>query len=216
LLIGLLDERGRAGAATVLTALHGPSQVRHRGVAFPPRLVDRLASGLVVAVEPMGERTRLRFLQALAEESRLSVSVEVLGWLAEQLPGGGRHLEGAVRQLQLLQRTQKKPLQLKDLRPHFVIQGPPVQRIAAAVCGYYRVAPKKVQSPRRSRDVVLPRQVSMYLARRLCRLPLQKIGAYFGGRDHKTVLHACGKLEIALESDARLRGAIRHLTTQLT
>jgi chromosomal replication initiator protein len=63
--------------------------------------------------------------------------------------------------------------------------------------------------------VLLPRQVGMYLARRLTPLSLGQIGAYFGGRDHSTVLHACKKVEEAQAGDASLSGALRELHADL-
>jgi len=62
---------------------------------------------------------------------------------------------------------------------------------------------------------MLPRQVSMYLARLLTRLSLDQIGDFFGGRDHTTVLHACRKVERVLEEDAVLSGAVQQLHAQL-
>ena len=62
---------------------------------------------------------------------------------------------------------------------------------------------------------MLPRHVGMYLARRLTALSLDQIGAYFGGRDHSTVLHACRKVERALEHDALLSGTVRRLHAEL-
>jgi chromosomal replication initiator protein len=64
--------------------------------------------------------------------------------------------------------------------------------------------------------VLLPRQVGMYLARELTPLSLQQIGAYFGGRDHSTVLHACRKVKQALSRDASLSGLVRELHADLT
>jgi chromosomal replication initiator protein len=72
-----------------------------------------------------------------------------------------------------------------------------------------------MQSRGRSRQVLLPRQVGMYLARQLTELSLQQIGAFFGGRDHSTVLHACRKVEQALTQDVNLSGAVRQLHADL-
>ena len=66
-----------------------------------------------------------------------------------------------------------------------------------------------------ARRALVPRQVGMYLARQLTELSLQQIGAYFGGRDHSTVLHACRKVEQALTEDAALFGAVRQLHADL-
>ena len=71
------------------------------------------------------------------------------------------------------------------------------------------------RSQQRGRRVLLPRQVGMYLARQLTGLSLEAIGAYFGGRDHSTVLHACRKVEQALGRDPVLSGAVRELQADL-
>jgi chromosomal replication initiator protein len=92
---------------------------------------------------------------------------------------------------------------------------PTVERIAQRVGRYFAVAPRQMCSRRRSRQALLPRQVGMYLARQLTEMSLEQIGAFFGGRDHSTVLHACRKVEQALDSDPQLSGAVRTLRADL-
>src|SRR5207247_6729799 len=92
---------------------------------------------------------------------------------------------------------------------------PTVERIAQRVGRHFRLDPRQLQARDRSRNVLLPRQVGMYLARQLTPLSLQQIGAYFGGRDHSTVLHACRKVEQALTQDVTLSGAVRQLHADL-
>src|SRR5205823_5912331 len=124
----------------------------------------------------------------------------------------------AVAQLGLLSRLNPR-LDRATVQQHFAPQveagRPTVERIAERVGGYFRVEPRQMQSRRRSRQVMLPRHVGMYLARRLTALSLDQIGAYFGGRDHSTVLHACRKVERALEHDALLSGTVRRLHAEL-
>src|SRR5207302_3605662 len=114
-------------------------------------------------------------------------------------------LEGAVARLQTLVKLQRQPLEVAAVAAEFREQaqagegGPTVRRIAERVGGFFQVEPDQLQSRRRYRNAMLPRQVGMYLARQLTPLSLQQIGAYFGGRDHSTVLHACRKVERALE-----------------
>ena len=90
-----------------------------------------------------------------------------------------------------------------------------MERIAQRVGRYFQVEPRQLQSRARSRNALLPRQVGMYLARQLTELSLQQIGAYFGGRDHSTVLHACRKVEEAMAHDRTLSGAVRQLHADL-
>jgi chromosomal replication initiator protein len=218
--ITLLDDRSSAGLATVVTALAGPANLKHRGTMMPTRLTSRLASGLVVAIEPMQRASRRRLLDALVVQARLSIADDILAWLAEHLTGGGRQIEGAVRQLKSLQGMQARPLRLAEVRGHFDAQieatAPTMKRIAEHVCGYYQVPPKHLLSARRSREVLLPRQISMYLARQLTRLSLVQIGEYFGGRDHKTVQHACRKVAAAMKTNRTLGGTVRQLRAELS
>lgn len=218
-LVQILDDRRGRERPTVFTALTGPSHLSHRGSRFPPRLTTRLAAGLVVALEPLQAPSRRRLLDLLAEAAPLPIDAAILDWLAEHLTGGGRQLEGAIRQLQTLQRLHRKPLRLEDIRGHFRTQieatAPTVERIAEHVGACYQVQPKQMRSAQRSREVMLPRQVSMYLARQLTNLSLQQIGQYFGGRDHKTVQHACKKVAAAIKSDRALSGVVRRMHAEL-
>jgi chromosomal replication initiator protein len=218
-LIALIDTRLRHDGPMIFTAITGPANLEHRGKPMPMRLTSRLAAGLVVGIEPMQRASRHRLLEALATDMQLTTNAEVLDWLAEHLTGGGRQLTGAIRQLKALQRLQAKPLRLVEVRAHFRVQlasqKPSVQRIAEQVSDHYQVPAKQVQSARRSRAVLLPRQVSMYLARQLTTLSFEKIGKYFGGRDHKTVQHACRRIESAMKADAALSGAVRQLQAAL-
>jgi chromosomal replication initiator protein len=219
-LIAAIDERCRIGLPTVFTAPCGPSELSHRGIRLPHRLTNRLAGGLVVSLQPMQTASRRRLLTVLAEQAGISVAPEIISWLARHLTGGGRQLEGAIRQLKGLASLQSRPLRLGDVRAHFAAQieakAPTIQRIADHVSGYYQVTLKQLASDRQSRDVLVPRQVSMYLARQLTSLSLHKIGKYFGGRDHKTVQHACRKIETSMSADAALGGAVREMRASLS
>jgi chromosomal replication initiator protein len=186
---------------------------------LPGRLTSRLASGLVVGLDPPSPAGRRTILGAFARQRDLSVSDAVLDWLAGQATGSFRELEGAATRLETLVRLQGGLLLLEDVQEQFqaesVARRPTVERIVQRVGRYYRIDPGQLQGPSRTRGVVLPRQVGMYLARRLTALSLEQIGAYFGGRDHSTVLHACRKVEEALDRDVSLSGAVRELHADL-
>jgi chromosomal replication initiator protein len=199
----------------VFTALHGPQHLPQ----LSARLASRLAGGLSVGLMPLAAPSRLALLEDKAQRRQLAVSREILAWLAEHLTGGGRQLEGALVRLETLARLSPRPLDVATVAGHFREQAEAsrltVERIAQRVGGYFRVEPRQLQSRRRSRQVLVPRQVGMYLARQLTELSLEQIGAYFGGRDHSTVLHACRKVEQALNRDAALSGAVRQLHSDL-
>ncbi len=214
-LVQLLDDRIARQRQIVCTATVGPGQLAH----LPARLVSRLGSGLVVGLQPLQATSRLALLQDKATRRQLAVPRAVLVWLADHLSGGGRQLEGALVQLEMLSRLQPHPLDVATVAAHFRVQAeaalPTVERIAQRVGGYFQIEPRQLQSRRRWRRILLPRQIGMYLSRQLTALSLEQIGAYFGGRDHTTVLHACRKIEQALHHDAVLSGTVRQLHADL-
>jgi chromosomal replication initiator protein len=209
-----LDSRQVHMLPTVCTAAVGP---RHL-LPLPERLRSRLTGGLVVALGAFGEASRGAILRDKTQRRQIAVRPEALNWLAANLPGSGRAINAALDQLERLARARPGPLELRDVQRHFRATSehrPSVERIATEVGRYFHVDARQMQSPRRYRNVLLPRQVGMYLARRLTRLSLDEIGAYFGGRDHSTVLHACRKVETAMGEDAVLSGAVLRLCGQL-
>ncbi len=216
-LLALLDERRLLGLPTVLTATAGPRFLAQAGKPWPSRLCSRLAGGLVVGLEPLQAASRGLLLAEFAQRQQLALPVDVLAWLADNLSGGARQLEGLINQLMALSRQRLLTVaavaeQLGDL---VEANRPTVERVASQVGGYFRLEPRQLQSRRRQRNVLWPRQIGMYLARQLTALSLEEIGAYFGGRDHSTVLHACRKVQKALEHDLVLAGAVKQIHAEL-
>ncbi len=213
--VHLVDHGLARGQQQVFTASGGPAQLAH----LPTRLTSRLAGGLVVGILPLSPESRLAYLEGRAARCGLKVDRTVLAWLAEHLAGSARQLDGAVGRLETLARLDGGRLSLDDVAEHFRTEAeagrPTVERIAQRVGRFFQVEPRQLQSRARSRSALLPRQVGMYLARQLTGLSLQQIGAYFGGRDHSTVLHACRKVEEALAVDVPLSQAVRQLHADL-
>jgi chromosomal replication initiator protein len=214
-LVGVIDERQARGRQMVFTASQGPGQLTR----LPGRLTSRLARGLVVGLEPLAPASRLAFLEDRARRRQLQVGPDVLAWLAEHHSGSARQLDGALKRLETLARLHGQAPDLAAVAGAFQTEAdaarPSVQRIIERVGRYFRVEPGDVCSRRRGRSALLPRQVGMYLARKLTPLSLEQIGAHFGGRDHSTVLHACRKVEQALARDTALSGAVRQLHADL-
>lgn len=214
-LVGVIDDRQARGRQMVFTASRGAGQLTR----MPARLTSRLAAGLVVGLEPLAAASRLTFLQDRVRRHRLAVAPEVLAWLAEQVGGSARQLDGAVKRLEALARARGQVPDLAAVAEAFADDAdaarPSVERIIERVGRYFAVEPRQLCSRRRGHNALLPRQVGMYLARLLTPLSLGQIGAHFGGRDHSTVLHACRKVEEALGRDTALSGAVRQLHADL-
>ena len=213
--VQLVDRCRARGQQLVITAIVGPAQLDH-----PGRLSTRISAGLVVRLLPLSPSSRLLFLLDRIKRRGQTVSPAVLEWLATHLPGSARQLEGALGKLESLGRLDDTALSPDILADHFQAdrdaRGPSMEFIVQRVGRYFRVEEDQLQSLGRGHHALLPRQVGMYLARRLTPLSLQEIGSYFGGRDHSTVLHACRKVEDALTHDAALSGAVQQLQADMT
>ena len=211
----LIDEFSARQVPIVCTAAVGP-----QGLPVAGRLTTRLASGLVVGLESWKADSRLKFLQAKAQERQLAIRQEILSWLGSQVRGNGRELLGVLNRLEALATRHDEPLDLVDVAGYFQEEleatKPTVNRIMARVSDHFHVPASDLISSRRTRSILLPRQVSMYLTRRLTDLSLAQIGASFGGRDHSTVLHACRKVAGALTQDSLLAGTVNQLQAALT
>jgi chromosomal replication initiator protein len=89
------------------------------------------------------------------------------------------------------------------------------ERIVERVARAFHVGLDDIRGQDRQSQIVRPRQLSMYLARKWTGLSLAEIGQYFGGRDHSTVRHACQKVETSLQDDAELRSILRQLEAEM-
>lgn len=210
-LVGIHDALLARRQQMIFTASVGPGHLKQ----LPARLTSRLAAGLVLGITGYSAASRLALLRDKAQRQQLAVPADTLAWLADHLIGGGRQLEGAIESLKALSHS----LDLATVARHFADQAettrPTVERIAERVGKQFQVDPRQMQSSQRHRRTLLPRQVSMYLARQLTGLSLGEIGKYFGGRDHSTVLHACQKVDQAMNQDVVLSGTIRQLQADL-
>ncbi len=227
-----ISRRGRVDdpAGEVLLKIFDYLHARQRQLVFtaavglrelgdlPARLVSRLGCGLVVGIRPLPFPSRLALLQHKAQCRQLAVGPEVLTWLAEHV-SGGRQMDGVLGQLETLLRLRQRPLDVatlaNDFRELLETNQQTIERIAQQVSQYFRIEPRHLQSRCRYQNVLLPRQIGMYLARQLTNLSLEEIGSYFGGRDHSTVLHACRKIKDALPHDVVLSGAVMQLQGEL-
>ncbi|MFQ3650798.1 MAG: helix-turn-helix domain-containing protein [Gemmataceae bacterium] len=212
-LIALVDHCLSRSQQLVVAAPVGPALLSH----LSRRLTSRLSSGLVVGLQPLGPASRRAYLLQAFSLRQGTLRDDVLNFLVAQLPGSFRALEGA---LNLLETLGPQP-SLAAVQALLAADSPEpspsqtLERIIARVCDYFQVPAREVRSARRSREVIVPRQVSMYLARQFTGLSLVAIGEQLGGRDHSTVLHACHKIEEELQTDANLCRAVGELAAGL-
>jgi chromosomal replication initiator protein len=183
-----------------------------------PRLEDRLVSrfkqGLVVRIDRPSFETRVAIVRKKSRLRGLELPEDVIQYIATVVETNNRELEGAVVRVigyaSLCNRLVDMDLAKEALRD--IASGPTrivaIQDIADAVLRRFNARLLDLQSKKRSQSVALPRQVSMFLARRLTNRSLEEIGAFFGGRDHTTVLHADRKIKQLVDHDPAFRGVV--------
>lgn len=218
---------------TLGTLLTGAKQVVVAGDAPPrdlemldERVRSRLSGGLVVPISTFDLDLRRAIVERRAAHvnSRFGMAfpTAVIDYVARAVVSHGRDLDGAVNRLvaanQLTGELITVPLAEKTLAD--LIRARDAKRvriedILKAVSRHYKVPRNELLSARRSRDVVRPRQIAMYLAKALTARSLPEIGRRFGGRDHTTVLHSVRKVEQMIKDDIELGQEIELLKRML-
>lgn len=180
------------------------------------RMRSRLLGGLVIDIETpdLDQRRKIiaqRHMALLRMDPSAALKDEVLELVAERISGGGRELEGALNRLVAYQQFNKQPITLdlasmvlREQQGTSDLGRVKIEDILKVVSRHYNVGRTDLLSARRSRAVVLPRQIGMYLAKKLTARSLPDIGRRFGGRDHSTVLHAVRKIDEQVRGDEKL------------
>ncbi len=185
------------------------------------RLVSRFKWGLVTEMEPPCYETRMAILKRKSRERGRELPDDVAALLAERIESNIRELEGAVIRLLGFSTVSGAALTCdfaRDvLRDVFTTRRaqPAMADILGIVTAHYEVKLSELQSKRRTAAIVLPRQVAMFLARRITRHSLEEIGTYFGGRDHSTVLYGIDKVRNLMASDACVRELVDDFLARL-
>ena len=171
------------------------------------RLLTRFACGLIAELEKPNVQLCIDILNAKCRRDGLKIPADVIQYIAETANGSVRDLEGVVNSLmaysivyntnvdmRLAERIIKRAVKV-DNHPLTI------DEILEKVCRHYKVEQRQVFSKSRRRDLVQVRQVSMYLAQKLTKMPAGRIGQLIGNRDHSTVIHSCNTIEQRLKID---------------
>ena len=187
-----------------------------------PRLISRFESGLTVELQPPGFETRVAILRRKMEQWKVELENNIVVHIANQIKSNVRRLEGALTRVASYSFLSPENMSIekvdellgdlvRDENTHLVT----IEQIQKAVADYYNLNLSDMSSRRRPASIAFPRQIAMYLARKLTKLSLVDIGDGFGKRDHGTVIHACKKVKSDIETDPEVRGAVEKLNAAL-
>ncbi|VYU66488.1 chromosomal replication initiator protein DnaA [Clostridium tertium] len=192
-----------------------------------PTLEDRLRSrfewGLIADIQAPDFETRMAILKKKADVEKLNVANEVMVYIATKIKSNIRELEGALIRIVAYSSLTNRPITvelageaLKDIISNKQNKNVTIDVIQDVVAAYFNLRIEDLKSQRRTRNVAYPRQIAMYLSRKLTDMSLPKIGEEFGGRDHTTVIHAYEKISDSLNTDESLQHTVNDITKKLT
>ncbi|MES2096906.1 MAG: chromosomal replication initiator protein DnaA [Pseudomonadota bacterium] len=213
-----INELTAAGKRLVITADRNPQALDD----VEARIVSRLSMGLVADIKTPDAILRRALLdQRLGELRDVHVPLDVLDLLSFKITGSLREVEGALNRLVAYAQLTGEAINLEFAQATLgdVLRGGTkritIDEIQRAVSVHFDLKPVDLVSARRAVVVARPRQIAMYLAKRLTTRSLPEIGRKFGGRDHSTVIHAVRRIEELRGSDHEIDGAVKTLIRQL-
>ena len=181
------------------------------------RLVSRFEWGLVTDIQPADFETRAAILRKKSEKDDFKIPDAITNFIAEKVQSNIRELEGALNRVVAYSHFISRPITLElaqEVLKNYIREAerkvtiPYIQKVVAE---RFSLRIPDLIAKRRTKNIVLPRQVAMFLARELTGFSLPEIGEQFGGRDHTTVLHACAKIRNTVDKDPGLREIVSQI-----
>jgi len=207
----------QTGKQIILSSDKAPKDLK----GLNERLISRFSWGLSADIQPPDFETRVAILKNKSETYGISLSNEILEYIAYNITSNIRELEGCLIKLlassslnskeidfELVKKTVKEVSTNKQVNIS-------IDFITKVVCEFFNVEENKVREKNRRKEVVLARQVAMYLSKQLTKSSLKTIGLHFGGRDHSTVIHAQTSIEQLITDDTQLREIIDSLKNKI-
>ena len=185
------------------------------------RLISRFQCGLTADIQPPDLETRIAILQKKSEENALDLPPTVIEFIATNVTKNIRELEGCLISIFARASLENREIGVelaKDVLKVVVndLRAPlSIDQIQQAVCEYFDIPVDLIRAKTRRHEIVIARQIAMYLVKDLTNASLKTIGMHFGGRDHSTVIHACQAVEEMLKSDAPFKQQVEQLRRKI-
>ncbi len=202
----------------VLTSDKKPSDL----VTLEERLRTRFAQGLQIDITVPNYETRLAILRKKAEENNYNIDDDILAYIANRIKSNVRELEGALLKLISLAQLKQKTIDMElttyaieSILPKDGIVKITPDKIMDKVCTLYNVTKEELIGTSRVKNLVVPRQIAMYLCYKLTDMNYSMIGRTFDGKDRTTVLHNVQKIESLIETDEELKTNIGYIIKDL-
>ena len=207
-----------SGKQIIISSDRSPKEIK----TLEERLRNRFEWGLQADVQPPDYETRIAILRKKAERDFITAPDDVMAYIARNIASNIRELEGALTRIVLFAQLHNQDISLslaeeamKDIFSSDVKAPVTLNLIQQVVAEHYGIRVEDIQGSKKPKNIAFPRQVSMYLCRKLLDISLPKIGEGFGGRDHTTVIHAISKIEKQMETDTALQKTLHQLEKEI-
>ena len=206
-----------AGKQIILSSDRHPKEIQ----TLEERLRSRFEWGLITDIQAPDLETRIAILKKKAILENIDAPNEVLYYIASRINSNIRELEGALTRVSAFASLSNQPITteivaeaMKNIYPTTKTVEITIELIQEIVAQYFKIKVEALLSKKRTRDLVVPRQIAMYLCRTLTDISLTNIGSCFG-RDHTTVMHACTTIEEEMKKDNKLDTTIKDLRQRI-
>lgn len=207
----------QAGKQIVLSSDKPPKDLK----GLNERLISRFQWGLTADIQPPDFETRIAILKNKANSYGISLANEIFEYIAMNITSNIRELEGCLIKLLASSSLSSKEIDIalakktvKEISTTRQVNIS-IDYITQIVCKHFEVDENNVREKNRKKEVVLARQIAMYLSKKLTKSSLKTIGLHFGGRDHSTVIHAFNSIDSLLGSDFQLKETVDELRNKI-
>ena len=205
-----------AGKQIIISSDKPPREIAR----LEERLRSRFEWGLIADIQKPDFDTRIAILRKKAENEGIEISDEMLELIAGRIESNIRELEGALNRVTAMASLSNQPvtkaLAEQTLQDFFTtdVEIKPTD-IISQVAKYFHLTFEDLVGKSRTKNVAVPRQIAMYLAREMTSMSLMDIGQVFGGRDHTTVMHACTRISDRMQQKQEIYNYVMELTVRL-
>ncbi len=183
---------------------------------FEERLKGRFAGGMIAEIPEPDVESRTAIISAKIEQHGFSIPEDIIQYIAENVRGNIRELEGVLNMIVMKSQLKGKGISHADVRAlikHNVKpnRGVSIDEVVRRIAQYYEVPEKSIYEKTRKKEVVKPRQIIMYVLREEFAVSYPSIGEKLGGRDHTTVIHSCEKIKEEMKNSSSLEQELDHI-----
>lgn len=184
------------------------------------RLKSRFGAGMIVDIPAPDHESRTSILRSKLKMNNFDLSTEVVDYLAQTLSSNIRELEGALNSIICQAQLKQKDLTLNDVKNLIKNSAKPKKNLSPkeiikVVADFYNINEESIYEKTRKKEIIKPRQVTMYILREDFNISYPSIGEKMGGRDHTTVIHSCEKIKNDLKFDNLLSQEINQIRSML-